>query len=1132
MVIYNRRNQEPKYREKKDNIMVEINSTLSLDEIYTKLRAGIPLDGTTSIKTYATDPNNERLEDNTRTVRIDRDALYNEEEIEVENMDNDYIKRMIARPELFSAYEAFCFNNEKSASYAKFEPVELSTEQLIDQIQGAIGIMPTVRHAQDKNITEMKRMSEAGDRLFINFGIIDNANPYPLIEDIEFYQKLTDYEKRLINESSCHPMKLLEMAKRVKTRNPNAYITIDMINAVEFQNRDINEVAEAFTAPFLNYSGEEEQTRRYGGGRKDSYKVRANEAFTNEKDISMVQYMYQNIQGTSAHSSVAFDVGAIGLPTPDVFKAIANPSAYSKEVTDQFPSREVMSDFLKALYSERVIPEGILDDFPNFKDRIVRDYSTFLVAEWNKFKEISEINFDTYRSEDAAAFIQFAKDEYTRPVSKRMKTLSDMFVKEFKRAPKILEDYAYAQDLATHNASLYDAPWTSKNTIANDMHKSSRAQGTQKLRYSKDEKYLESIVKGFNLKNIQLIAKYRNPVLFALAPYVSFGNIKKDIIDCLATEISVYDINKLIDRGFPQWLAAHTDTPVADLSRMLSVVTYEPTGRYDEATDIETIKYDPKLTAKEIADDTILIRARKDCEAYEKAYHYKFKDNEIAIRGRNISVTNGKQKMYMLPADDLRNFTIGYDTHCCQHWGGAGSSCVPKYTRDPFAAGVVIEQAGKVVGQAFVWTDEIQDTFVFDNMEFANNASVKNYASLISAYVKALPYKTVHCGAGYLDGGMNQWGKQIGDSKDDICAKMPMTVDDKMPYTDYHTHKDTGYGAKARVFKRDGTLLLKEPSGVKVHIKEDEPTRWDILRDPEVAFLLNDSSTPIEERIEFANKFKNDPDGQTQMYAVTKNPMAIKSIENPIPDVQIYVVRRNPEYARYIQNPCPQVQEELIAADPASIQRIQNPTEGMQLAAVNADGNLIKYIKEPTERVCVKAVENNGYAIEYIAPDRQTLAVKRAAVQSDPKVVTIMGTVEEELYSEAINRDPHVIALIPSPSERIQVLAVTKDASAIQDIKEPCQEAINIAVKKNGNFIRNFSRQADTSLRTDAIKQNPFSVTKMKDATFEEYVLAVSLNKNVSRFIKDKELKARVTVEVESQKDARQAEPEQEIVLD
>ena len=54
----------------------------------------------------------------------------------------------------------------------------------------------------------------------------------------------------------------------------------------------------------------------------------------------------------------------------------------------------------------------------------------------------------------------------------------------------------------------------------------------------------------------------------------------------------------------------------------------------------------------------------------------------------------------------------------------------------------------------------------------------------------------------------------------------------------------------------------------------------------------------------------------------------------------------------------------------------------------------------------------------------------------------------------------------------------------------------------------------------------------MKDATFEEYVLAVSLNKNVSRFIKDKELKARVMVEVEVQKDARQAEPEQEIVLD
>ena len=577
-------------------------------------------------------------------------------------------------------------------------------------------------------------------------------------------------------------------------------------------------------------------------------------------------------------------------------------------------------------------------------------------------------------------------------------------------------------------------------------------------------------------------------------------------------------------------LAAHTDTPVADLSRMLSVVTYEPQGRYDEATDIETIKYDLKLTAKEIADDTILIRARKDAEEYEKKYHYKFKDNEIAIKGRNISVTNGRQKMYMLSADDYRNFTIGYDTHCCQHLHGAGETCVPKYTRDPFAAGVVIEQAGKVVGQAFVWTDETNDTFVFDNMEFANNASVKNYASLIAAYVKALPYKNVHCGAGYLDGGMNEWGKKWGDSKEDIAANMPTTLESNHVYTDYHTG---GYGAVARVFKRNNQLLLKEGGGVKVNLKEDGASRWDVLRDPDVSFLLNDSSTPIEERIEFANKFKNDPDGQTQMYAVRKNPMAIKSIADPIPDVQIYVVRKNPEFAKYIQNPCPQVQEELIAADPASIQRIQNPTEGMQLAAVNADGNLIKYIQNPTENVCIKAVENHGYAIQYIAPDKQTLAVKKAAIQTDPKVITIMGAVEEELYTEAINRDPHVIALIPSPSERIQVLAVTKDASSIQDIKEPCQEAINIAVRKNGNFIRNFSRQADTSLREDAIKQNPFAVTKMKDATLEEYVLAVSLNKNVARFIKDKEVKARVLVEVELQKDAQnRVETDQEIVLD
>ena len=257
-----------------------------------------------------------------------------------------------------------------------------------------------------------------------------------------------------------------------------------------------------------------------------------------------------------------------------------------------------------------------------------------------------------------------------------------------------------------------------------------------------------------------------------------------------------------------------------------------------------------------------------EARSFEQAYHYHFSDNCIAIRGKEICVTSGPLKMYMLSADDYRNFAVGDWTSCCQHWGGAGESCCWKYTSDPFAACVVIEKNGKVVGQAFVFTDEIKDTFVFDNMEFANDSDVANFKNIISTYVEALPYSNVHLGAGYTVAELLSMGKSISQAKATM-AGMPTTtgnLKEQQPSV-YHSHN--GYAAQmidshpenyparcdvysdyhpnARVFKKDGAMYLTKGTGV-ITYGEVEPTPWDALRDSPAKFVLNDYDIPAAER--------------------------------------------------------------------------------------------------------------------------------------------------------------------------------------------------------------------------------------------------------------------------------------------
>lgn len=1043
MVIYNSKEIKTSYMHK-DNLVVEIRCTFPIDELLEKLRKGeeIP-ENSLSINSFKTGDGKvitqaeyEMADEfNNAKSKYGYDSnirleLLNDLEDTYQNKENE-------RPEIFQAYEAFQFN--RTWRDYEFTRCEITREDLLKQLYAAIGIMPTIKDIPERSINELRKMSIYGDRLYWPFSEISHTNKLPSRADIEFYSSLSDYEKRLINESNVHPMKLLDLARSIKEQNRGSFLTKNLVLIA--QNNEIENLTYSSKYPWVG-----QFDKRYDLGNFD-------------KDIPLLYYLSKRDSNNLDQNKIYLD------------KLISIGNNLENGV---YPGQS-FERFAQILLKERVFSQELLDKnkdvdalYENtikwyrkiYKEEFLPKFTKEITTQEGKTKqEISYTENDIY---------SFAKRKYEMPMPKCIQIADKLFKDMFKgHAPKVLFEYMYAQFQA--------------NKINPD---------------TATEKQIKDIVEKFNQKNVALVAKYKSPILFALADKINYNEIKEDYIQALAIFVSYNQIQNFINKGFVEWFKENKDTNISNFVEML------------ELSD-RIQKFDSKKSAKELTTEILMGSAIKDCKAMEQKYGYKFSDNEIAIRGRHVIAKEGKMKMYMLPADDYRNFTVGDATDCCQHYGGAGESCVWKYTTDPFAACVVVERDGKILAQGFVWTDEAKDTLVFDNVEFADDRKVSQFTSIFAAWAKAIPYKNVHVGTG-CNSGMRTWGKGVT-----FGADIPTTLDGtnksygRHIYTDYRS-------SDARSIKANGQMQIKETTAVKVTTKPDEPTKWDDLARPEIAFLLNDWQTPIEERMAFARDFLNEQTPEIQMRAVQKNINAIKAIENPTEEVQLYVVRQNPKNAELIQNPCTQVQELLIQNNPEYIRNVSNPTESMQRIAVEYNGLLLSKIENPSPLIVRLAVEQNGYAIRFVNnPDEET---QLAAVRSNAKVVSLIHNPTERVLRQAVRRDPSVVALLEHPTRAIELEAVELDPNVINSLKNPSYEAIKRAIELNGLLIRKFQHQYP-HLKAVAIKQNPYAIRAIVNPTEEEYILAVRKNSSVANLIRNPEVRRNILNEISKEKE-------------
>lgn len=206
------------------------------------------------------------------------------------------------------------------------------------------------------------------------------------------------------------------------------------------------------------------------------------------------------------------------------------------------------------------------------------------------------------------------------------------------------------------------------------------------------------------------------------------------------------------------------------------------------------LKYTPETSIDRMYAKISKYKAMGEIEKIEEAYKkcdFKFKNCTCELK-RTVSIT-GKYKAEILKAKDVRAVRLGYDTECCQHLGSEGESSMMHGLINPKAGFWVLTNKNnhKVLAQAEVW-EENENTLVFDNIEFANDADIDLYKKAIGKWLEESEYSTVKMGVGY--------NEMLLNHLDEFTEVEPVTP----PVTPYEiyviSHEDS---SEAPVFKSE-----------------------------------------------------------------------------------------------------------------------------------------------------------------------------------------------------------------------------------------------------------------------------------------------------------------------------------------
>lgn len=134
--------------------------------------------------------------------------------------------------------------------------------------------------------------------------------------------------------------------------------------------------------------------------------------------------------------------------------------------------------------------------------------------------------------------------------------------------------------------------------------------------------------------------------------------------------------------------------------------------------------------------------------------NFKFTDCTFDLKFSDTTYRDSNRRrtfhMCILRPGDTRMAQIGYDTHCCQHLGGAGETAMMHGLLNPKGGFWIMEDANThaILGQAEIWEDT-RGRLVFDNIEFANDGDISMYYNPIGQWLMESGYENAIMGTGY-----------------------------------------------------------------------------------------------------------------------------------------------------------------------------------------------------------------------------------------------------------------------------------------------------------------------------------------------------------------------------------------------
>ena len=255
---------------------------------------------------------------------------------------------------------------------------------------------------------------------------------------------------------------------------------------------------------------------------------------------------------------------------------------------------------------------------------------------------------------------------------------------------------------------------------------------------------------------------------------------------------SVYGATKIICspklEGLPEVLFQYSEIILKENKLFSWLIKHKKTNT---STLIDVCKYYDFIKEKLREDSTIkeVLSILQENKAFEecnriKRYYPSFNITEVACDIEKTDVTYKNQKAYILDANDPRQVMLGYDTHCCQHLGGAGESAMMYGLLAKNGGFWAIEKKGKIIAQAEIWTgviDEREEVLVFDNIELADDRDFNLIREVLEKWLETSPYKNIVMGTGY-----NVLTYGYKDVKEDIIQPYCEELYGQ-PYTDTDT---------------------------------------------------------------------------------------------------------------------------------------------------------------------------------------------------------------------------------------------------------------------------------------------------------------------------------------------------------